>query len=418
MVPVPAGVAGLEQALHGEVDGAHGVVGLVHRMILDALSRQASDIHIELRADCHRVVVRLRCDGQLEPWIQWPAALGPPVVARIKVMACLDVAERRRPQDGRIRLERPLVPQQLDLRVATIPTQDGLEDVVIRLLASAAPVALEDLAMDPLALARFRQAIGKSQGLILCAGPTGSGKTTTLHAALALLNTPHRKIWTAEDPVEIVHPGLRQVQINPRIEWTFERALRSILRADPDVIMVGEIRDRETAQTAVEAALTGHLVLSTIHANSAAQTITRLIDIGIDPFRFSDSLLAVLGQRLVRRLCPHCRQVREVTARQANPRTMPSRPSERTKSSAPPLRVWEAIGCAECGQRGTRGRVGLHELLVVTGELRALVQKRAPASQIQACAVAQGMVTLERDGMAKVAEGLTTLQQVLACGLD
>ena len=288
------------------------LVRLVNTMILDAYSRQVSDIHIESYPDKQKMRVRFRKDGTLVPYLELPASYRQAVLARIKIMADLDISERRKPQDGKIDFQR-FGPAKIELRVATIPTNRGLEDVVMRILSSAKPVPLDKLNLSDWNRDGLRRIMEKSYGLLLVCGPTGSGKTTTLHSALSYINVPERKIWTAEDPVEITQPGLRQVQVNPKIGWTFAHALRSFLRADPDVIMVGEMRDQETARIGVEASLTGHLVLSTLHTNSAPESITRLLDMGVDPFNFADSLLGVLAQRLAKRLCPNCRHERSAS---------------------------------------------------------------------------------------------------------
>src|SRR5574337_172275 len=284
----------------------NSLVRLINTMILEARQQGVSDIHIECPLGNEKVRVRFRRDGTLRLYLELPAAYRQAIVARIKIMCDLDISERRKPQDGKIAFGRFVQGQNLELRVATIPTADNVEDAVLRLLEPARALPLDKMEIAPDTLDRLKTAIGRPHGIVLCVGPTGSGKTTTLHAALAHLNTPERKIWTAEDPVEITQPGLRQVQVNPKIDFTFAAAMRAFLRADPDVIMVGEMRDRETATIGVEASLTGHLVLSTLHTNSAAETVVRLLDMGMDPFSFADSLVAVLSQRLVRRLCPRC----------------------------------------------------------------------------------------------------------------
>ena len=403
-------------------EAEHGLVQLINGMIIDARTLGASDIHVETQPGRQKLRIRFRLDGRLQPYRELPHTVRAALVARLKIMCGLDISERRKPQDGKIQFARFSPSHPLELRVVTIPTVQGLEDVVLRLLTAVEPLPLDALDLRPMNLVRFKAVIERPHGLILCAGPTGSGKSTTLHAALAHLNTPQRKIWTAEDPVEITQPGLRQVQINSRIDWTFEKALRSFLRADPDVIMVGEVRDRDTARVAVEAALTGHLVLSTIHTNSAAETITRLLDMGLDPFNFGDSLLAVLGQRLVRRLCSHCRLAQGATAvdLQASAATNQPPVGEPQWDEAPslgsigPQMRWWAPGCAHCQGHGLRGRIGLHELLIVSPEIRGLIQARQPASLIQACAIDQGMVSLRQDGIDKALQGLTTLEEVRA----
>ena len=409
----------------------NSLVRLINTMIMEAKQGGVSDIHIECQPGKQKVQVRFRRDGVLKPYLELPHTYRSALVARIKIMCDLDISERRKPQDGKINFGRWMQGQKLELRVATIPTANGLEDVVMRLLASAKTLPLEGMGMQPDTLAKLKAAVERPYGMVLCVGPTGSGKTTTLHAALGHINTPERKIWTAEDPVEITQPGLRQVQVNPKIDWTFAKALRAFLRADPDVVMVGEIRDAETAGMAVEASLTGHLVMSTLHTNSAPETVTRLLDMGMDPFSFADSLLAVLAQRLVRRLCKHC-----VTTRPATPEDLQGLvdgylfsypdPDKRPDGDAL-LAEWtqrfgvdgqllhhHAPGCSHCDHSGYGGRVGLHELLVVSRELRHLIQTSARAEQLQQAAMNEGMRTLRQDGILKVLAGLTSIEEVRA----
>lgn len=406
------------------------LVKLVNSMIVEAFHQRASDIHIEPYPGREKVIIRFRVDGELRPYLELPANYRNALIARIKVMCSLDISERRKPQDGKIHFRR-FGGLPIELRVATIPTADGLEDVVMRILNSAAPMPLEGLALSPRNLAAIEHILERPYGLFLCAGPTGSGKTTTLHAALQRLNTPKRKIWTAEDPVEITQRGLRQIQVNAKIGWTFANALRSLLRADPDVIMVGEIRDAETAEMAIEASLTGHLVMSTLHTNSAAETILRLGDLGVDPFSFADSLQGILAQRLVRRLCSSCVQHEPVTPERLRELTNDYRaqlPDDHPLQNPDALeREWRqrfsrdgqltmarAPGCPECGQTGYRGRLPMHELLIASPELRRLVQARARPADIQAQAIREGMRTLRQDGIEKVLMGLTTLAEVRA----
>ncbi len=348
-------------------------------------------------------------------------------------MAEMDISEHRKPQDGKIDFAR-FGGRRLELRVVIVPTARGLEDVVLRLLNSTEPMPLAEIGLSEANLAGLRQLITKPYGLILICGPTGCGKTTTLHSVMHELNSDRRKIWTAEDPVEITQPGLRQVQVNARIGWTFAAAMRTFLRADPDVIMIGEMRDEETARIAVEASLTGHLVLSTLHTNSAPESITRLLEIGLDPFMFSDSLLAVLAQRLVRRLCRACRQPAPLSEAQletlvrlhigsaigARAAAAVDRPALvddwRRRHAAPDgsLRHWRRVGCPQCGGSGYHGRLGLHELLTVDESLRGLIRQRAPASELQQPGLGQGRLTLRQDGIDKVLAGLTDLPEVLA----
>src|SRR5204862_2352062 len=292
----------------------NSLVRLLNNMIVEAHKEGVSDIHIESYPGKEKIRVRFRKDGILRTYLELPANYRNALIARVKIMCDLDISERRRPQDGKINFAKFVPQHKIELRVATIPTNNGLEDVVMRILASAKPIPLDRLGLSERNLAQLKHAVERPYGMVLCVGPTGSGKTTTLHSALSHINVPERKIWTAEDPIEITQPGLRQVQVNPKIDWTFAKALRAFLRADPDVIMLGEIRDNETAQMAIEASLTGHLVLSTLHTNSAPETVTRLLDMGMDPFNFADSLLAVLAQRLVRKLCAHCRTTEPMSA--------------------------------------------------------------------------------------------------------
>ena len=409
------------------------LVSLVNRLIVEAYELGASDIHIEPNAADDTVQIRLRCDGRLAPYLTLPGAWRQPLVARIKVMCDLDIAERRKPQDGKMVFER-FAPLPLELRVVTLPTAQGQEDIVLRILHSAKPRPLEALDMSVAHMEVLQQLIQKPHGLLLCVGPTGSGKTTTLHALLQRLNTPDRKIWTAEDPVEITQSGLRQIQVHPRIGWTFAEALRSMLRADPDVIMVGEIRDRETADMAVEASLTGHLVLSTLHTNSAAETLVRLNDLGLDAFALSDSLVGVMAQRLVRRVCSDCVQWQPMPgemlhtltqwAQQDLPTDHPWRDNaalhahwQHELGIQHPWMQAHAPGCKACGGSGLRGRVALHELLVCSPAVKALIQQRASSAAIRQVAAQQGASSLLQDGVSKVLLGLTTLAEVRAATL-
>ena len=407
------------------------LVRLINTMIIEAHGRGVSDIHVESMPHKAKVRIRFRKDGVLSPYLELPHTYRAAVVARLKIMADLDISERRKPQDGKIDFRKYSAKHPLELRIATVPTANGLEDVVMRLLSSAKPVPVDKLGLTAVNLKQLRDAASRPYGMVLCVGPTGSGKTTTLHSVLGYLNTPARKIWTAEDPIEITQPDLRQVQVNPHIEWTFAKALRSFLRADPDVIMVGEIRDVETAHIAIEASLTGHLLLSTLHTNSAAETVTRLIDMGMNPFNFADSLLAVLAQRLVRRLCTKCctstpapqdwveelmddylfafpdelRPARDEL--QAQWRTLYAHDGA--------IRQHHAPGCSQCQGTGFAGRMGLHELMRVTPGLRRLIQTVARSEMVQNEAFKTGEFrTLRQDGIIKVLEGLTSIEEVRA----
>jgi len=407
----------------------NSLVRLINQMIVEANNEGVSDIHIECSPGREKVRIRFRKDGHLRQYIDLPHNYRNALVSRIKVMCDLDISERRKPQDGKINFARFSPQHRLELRVATIPTNNGLEDVVMRLLASAKPIPLDQLGLSPRNLALFQAMVQRPYGLVLCVGPTGSGKTTTLHSALGRINQPERKIWTAEDPVEITQEGLRQVQVNPKIDWTFARALRAFLRADPDVIMVGEVRDQETAHTVVEASLTGHLVLSTLHTNTAPETVTRLLDMGLDTFNFADALIGVLAQRLVRALCTHCRTSKPASEAQIDElvadylHAVPAGALEFTRASLIEdwqrrfaqdgrLMSYEAPGCPRCGGTGLHRRVGIHELMANDRELRTLIQARASAAELQVKAVRSGMRTLRQDGIEKVLQGLTTIEEV------
>jgi type II secretory ATPase GspE/PulE/Tfp pilus assembly ATPase PilB-like protein len=408
----------------------NSLVRLLNNMIIEAHKEGASDIHIESYPGREKIRVRFRKDGVLRTYLELPPNYRSALIARVKIMCDLDISERRKPQDGKINFAKFSPQHKLELRVATIPTNHNLEDVVMRVLSSAKPMPVDRLGLSADNLARLKDAVERPYGMVLCVGPTGSGKTTTLHSALSHINVPERKIWTAEDPVEITQPGLRQVQVNPKIDWTFAKALRAFLRADPDVIMVGEIRDAETAGMAVEASLTGHLVMSTLHTNSAPETVTRLLDMGLDPFNFGDSLLAVLAQRLVRRLCPQCRTPRAASADEADElladymHAFGAEPpitadAVRTgwmqrNSRDGRLMLHASPGCKACDGTGYKGRAGIHELIVVTRELRRLVQTRAPAEALQRTALAAGMRTLRQDGIEKVLSGVTSIEEVRA----
>jgi type II secretory ATPase GspE/PulE/Tfp pilus assembly ATPase PilB-like protein len=408
----------------------NSLVRLVNTMIIEAHAQGVSDIHVETHAGREKVKIRFRKDGQLRPYLDLPHTYRSAIIARVKIMCDLDISERRKPQDGKINFAKFSASHHLELRVATIPTHHGLEDVVMRLLASARRIAVDQLGLSPANLQALKQAVERPHGMVLCVGPTGSGKTTTLHSALGHINLPERKIWTAEDPIEITQPGLRQVQVNPKIEWTFDKALRAFLRADPDVIMVGEIRDKETARTAVEASLTGHLVLSTLHTNSAPETISRLLDMGLNPFNFGDSLLAVLAQRLVRRLCSHCRTAKPATQAWLSELLadyLHVFPAGAAPSREDLLAQWTARfgrdgallryhspGCDQCEDTGFVGRAGVHELLKVSRDIRRLIHTGASVEQLQQMAIADGMRTLRQDGIEKVLAGVTTIEEVRA----
>lgn len=392
------GVAGV--SVGAGADREAPAVRIVDSLIDQALEIGASDIHIEPTAN--EVVIRLRVDGVLREVLRPPLAMHPAIVSRIKIMAALDIAERRVPQDGRAFIKDGR--RNVDLRVSTLPTIYG-EKVAIRIFdRGQALLQLEELGFGNDALARIADLIARPYGLVLVTGPTGSGKTTTLMAALRRLSSPEKNIVTIEDPVEYELPGVNQVQVNERAGLTFAAGLRAILRQDPDVIMVGEVRDGETAEVAVRSALTGHLVLSTVHTNDAAATVGRLIDMGVQPFLLSSALNGVVAQRLARRLCPACREAYDL------PADAPER--ETFGLGDAPLRVWRPRGCARCGETGYRGRVAIAEVLTVTGDLRRLIASGAPAGEIRAAARRAGMRSLTDDGLEKALAGVTSLAEI------
>ncbi len=389
------------------------IVKLVNTIILNAYNLGASDIHIEpyLETD---TIVRYRIDGTCDEKMRIPKSYKSALISRIKIMCDLDISERRLPQDGKIKFKK-FGPKDIELRVATIPTVGGLEDVVMRILADAKPMPLEAMGFHPYVLENLLVNIVKPYGIIFVVGPTGSGKTTTLHSVLGHLNKPSRKIWTAEDPVEIQQVGLRQVQCQPKIGLNFARCMRAFLRGDPNVIMIGEMRDMETTSTGVEAALTGHLVLSTLHTNNAPETITRLLDMGIDPFSFADSFLLVLAQRLVKRLCKVCKRkvdpTPEILAYYKNAFGNDSM-WDRLKLDEMAFDIYEPVGCSNCS-KGFKGRLGIHEILMSNEKIKHAIFTRAKASLIRELAVEQGMITLKQDGIIKVLSGFTGLAEIM-----
>ena len=387
------------------------IIQLVNRLIIDAQRAGASDIHIEPSKGASPSKVRLRIDGICRPALEIPATHIRAVLSRIKIMARMDIAEKRRPQDGKIIVKVKGIP--LELRVTTIPTVYG-ESAVLRVLASGGAMPFDHLNLADRNYSELDRLLAIPQGLILVVGPTGSGKTTTLHAVLGRINTPDRKIWTAEDPVEITQPGLQQVQIDHKIGFTFAAALRSFLRADPDIILIGEMRDQETAHSGIEASLTGHLVFSTLHTNSASETIVRLLDLGLEPINFADALLGILAQRLVRTLCSQCKQH--------------YKPSDSewqqlitlygtTYFNELGITQKEAVlfspgGCGKCGKTGYQGRTGIHELLVASAELKKAITTGARASELRLLSMKEGMRTLLQDGVTKVIKGQIDLAQL------
>jgi type II secretory ATPase GspE/PulE/Tfp pilus assembly ATPase PilB-like protein len=391
------------------------IVRLTSHLITEADRLGASDLHLEPCAGKKDVTIRFRVDGTCFTYTKVPAAYRRALVSRIKIMANLDIAERRKPQDGKIRFK--LGPQRsIELRVATLPTAGGNEDAVLRLLTAKEPMPLEAMDFMPGTVETIKMLAEKPHGIFLCVGPTGSGKTTLLHAILQHINTEERKIWTAEDPVEITQEGLRQLQIHPKIGLNFATAMRAFLRADPDVIMIGEMRDKETADIAIEASLTGHLVFSTLHTNSAVETVIRLLDLGCDPFNFADAILGVLATRLCKRICAACKEAYR-PSREEYDELCEGQEGVDGRSIVPTHPECELFcgrGCDQCHDSGFKGRVPLHELLVGTADIKQLIQSRARTADMLTAAVGNGMQTLIRDGIRKVLQGLTTYRQVRA----
>lgn len=403
---------------YGDEPGAAAdgvVVQMTNKIIEDAVVRRASDIHIEGLPGKRGTSIRFRIDGECSHYQNIPFLYKRSLVSRLKILAKLDISERRMPQDGKIKFK-TRQRQTIELRVATVPTVGGNEDVVLRVLTSgsqALPIDRVDLQEHN--LVAIKQLLDQPYGLILCCGPTGSGKTTTLHAALNYINTPEKKIWTVEDPVEIMQDGLRQVQVEPKIDLDFARVLKAFLRADPDVIMVGETRDEETAHTVIVASLTGHLVLSTLHTNSAPETVTRLLGMGMDPLNFADALLGVLSQRLVRRICPHCKEpfttddeTRDIMIKIYGDHPVWPVPIKGDQT----LTLYRGQGCPQCNNSGLRGRCALHELLVNNDELKRLIEGNSSVADIREACKRAGMQTLLQDGIVKILAGATDLHHV------
>jgi type II secretory ATPase GspE/PulE/Tfp pilus assembly ATPase PilB-like protein len=409
------------------------LVKLLNKVIVDAYRQGVSDIHIEPLPGKGKTGIRFRKDGTLVPYIEIPASYRSALVARVKIMCDLDISERRKPQDGKIKF-RKYGPLDIELRVATIPSAGGVEDVVMRILAAGEPIPLDKLGVLPHNLERLRGAIEKPYGLFFVCGPTGSGKTTTLHSILHYLNTPETKIWTAEDPVEITQKGLRQVQVNRKAGMDFASVMRAFLRADPDVIMVGEMRDKETVSTGIEASLTGHLVFATLHTNSAPESIVRLLDMGMDPFNFADALLGILAQRLAKRLCGGCKEAyhpgqAEIDALLAEYceefKATAAFKADAGAARAKVLALWKQryangegkftlyrpVGCPECN-KGYRGRIGLHELMIGTERVKQLLVEHSRVAALLAAALEDGMLTLKMDGIEKVLGGFTDVKMV------
>ena len=407
------------------------LVKLVNKIVIDAYNQGASDIHIEPYPGKAKTEIRFRRDGSLAPYIEVPASYRSAIVARLKIMCDLDISEKRKPQDGKIKFKK-FGPLDIELRVATIPTTGGVEDIVMRILAAGEPIPIDKLGLTTRNSENLKNAVSKPYGLFFVCGPTGSGKTTTLHSVLGFLNTPDTKIWTAEDPVEITQKGLRQVQVNKKV-MDFAMVMKAFLRADPDIIMVGEMRDAETTHIGIEASLTGHLVFATLHTNSAPEAVIRLLDMGMDPFNFADALIGILAQRLAKRLCK-CKEpytpgpdelkafMNEYTTDLRMSDTWKKDPQGEAKKlydywlkeygKEGKLQFHKAKGCEVCGGSGYKGRCGLHELMIASDAVKRLIQERARVTDLFVKSVEEGMSTLKMDGMDKVMMGLTDMKQV------
>ncbi|HEY5627485.1 MAG TPA: GspE/PulE family protein [Nitrospira sp.] len=409
----------MEELGGGLDENDSAIVRLANQIIADAYRQNASDIHVEPYGEKRETIVRFRVDGDCFEYMKIPQSYRRAIVSRLKIMASLDIAERRKPQDGKIKFKLS-ESKEIELRVATIPTAGFNEDVVMRLLAASEPLPLEKMGFSDRNLKAIKDIAEKPYGIILCVGPTGSGKTTTLHSVLGYINTPDIKIWTAEDPVEITQYGLRQVQVQPKIDFTFAKAMRAFLRADPDVIMVGEMRDKETAEIGIEASLTGHLVMSTLHTNSAVETVTRLLDMGCDSFSFADAMLGVLAQRLTRRICKDCKEQYVGTKEEYEEIRQGYGPEHWDKLGIPQdntFRLARGKGCENCNRSGFKGRVALHELLLGSDRLKRLIQTKAKTEDMVEAALQDGMTTLMQDGVHKCLQGLTTFKEVKAVAI-
>ena len=415
MGAVQAAVAENEQSEESVmVEPDSKMIALVNQILIDAYKKGASDIHFEPGTGKEPFIIRYRVDGECYVAHRIDSIHKLAMISRLKIISNLDIAERRRPQSGKIMLR--YEGRKIEYRLEVTPTVGNQEDAVLRILAASKPLALDAMGFSSSNLAKFRVIIAKPYGIILCVGPTGSGKTTSLHSALGHINTPVRKIWTAEDPVEITQQGLRQVQVNPKIGFNFAEALRSFLRSDPDVIMIGEMRDVETAKIAIEASLTGHLVLSTLHTNSAPETAVRLIEMGMDPFNFADALLGILAQRLARRLCDNCKKPyhpeREEYEEIVHGYGQEWFAAHKMPYHLPELSFMKKEGCEKCGGTGYKGRIAFHELLIGTKKVKDAIKKNAGVELLRDLAIEEGMRTLRMDGIQKVFQGITDYEQV------
>ena len=399
---------------HSLDESSSKIVKLIDQVIVTAFRNNASDIHIEPSIISKKTHIRFRTDGVCQNYIEVPISMARGMISRIKIMAGLDIAEKRLPQDGKIKFKRKGI-RPFELRLATLPTAGGVESAALRILAHPGAMKLEDMGLNDRNIAVLKKTIQQPHGLILAAGPTGSGKTTALHAALGVINEPNIKIWTAEDPVEITQPGMSQVEVKPKIGLDFARVMRSFLRADPDVIMIGEMRDFETASIAVEASLTGHLVFSTLHTNGAPETVTRLLDMGLNTLNFSDAFLCVLAQRLIRRLCLACRKGYH-PSKEAYDEIVNDYGIEYFNATgieySEKLLLYAPVGCEECSQTGYKGRMVIHELMEGTPHIKQLIKERANLEILLAQSLKEGMTTLKQDGIEKVFNGLTDISEV------
>jgi type II secretory ATPase GspE/PulE/Tfp pilus assembly ATPase PilB-like protein len=403
-----------DEDISGLDESSSQVVKFVDQVLVTAFRNKASDIHIEPSVITRKTSIRFRTDGVCHEYIQVPNAMAPAIISRLKILADLDIAERRRPQDGKITFKRKGI-QDFELRMSTMPTAGRFEDAVLRILTASGTLKLDEIGLNERNLSVMQRIIVRPYGLILCVGPTGSGKTTTLHSALAHINTPSVKIWTAEDPVEITQAGLRQVQVKPKIGLDFAKIMRGFLRLDPDIIMIGEMRDRETAATAIEASLTGHLVLSTLHTNNAPETLTRLLDMGMNPLNIADSFLGVLAQRLVRRLCSECIESYHPDKDEFGyiktdygAKAFKDLGVEYTSS----FELQRSVGCEKCNGSGYKGRLGIHELIEGTPDIKILIKQQATSQDLAKQAVQDGMTTLKQDGVHKVFDGITDMREI------
>jgi len=396
------------------------VVKFVDQILVTAFRNNASDIHIEPSVVTRKTTIRFRTDGVCHEYIHVPNTMAPAIISRLKIMAELDIAEKRLPQDGKIKIRRKGI-REFELRLSTMPTAGKFEDAVLRILTRTSSHKIDEVGLNERNLKLLKKLAARPYGLILCVGPTGSGKTTTLHALLGHINHPGVKIWTAEDPIEITQAGLRQVQVRPKIGLDFARIMRGFLRLDPDIIMIGEMRDRETSAIALEAALTGHLVLSTLHTNNAPETLTRLLEMGMNPLNISDAFLGVLAQRLVRTLCQNCIETYHPSREEFDDLRMDYGPEAFDAAAftyGPGFNLKHSSGCEKCNGSGFKGRIGLHELMEATSEIKILIKKNATSYELSKQALMDGMSTLKQDGIRKIIEGITTIREVRRVCID